>query len=171
MNRKTVLAAALAAGSLLGFTSVAQAVPAVVAPAGSYPAYPSAPIVYDTAGPVLMQPPPAPIYEAMPNARPGQLWSPGHYVWHDGRYMWQSGEWISARPGYAWQAPQWQQDPDGSWHLASGHWVSTDRLARLDRDAYGDMDNDGVRNADDRDRDGDGIANRNDDFPRDPNRS
>lgn len=167
MNRKHLVAAALAAGSLVG---IAHAAPAVVAGTTPY-----APPAYSTA-PVYVQPaPPAPIYEAVPAARQGYIWTPGHYVWDNGRYVWQAGQWLETRPGYAWQAARWEQRPDGSWYLASGHWVRTDNVTYDDRRGLrgpnGDLDGDGIRNADDRDRDGDGVANRNDDFPNNPNRS
>ncbi|HEX2548090.1 MAG TPA: hypothetical protein VHL79_24610 [Ramlibacter sp.] len=164
MNRK-ILLAALAAGSLLGAAGVANAVPAVVAPPG---AQPPGTIVYGHPGPatvythpgqvVLVQPaPPAPIYEAVPATREGYLWAPGHYVWDNGRYTWRAGQWIATRPGYAWQAARWEQRSDGSWYLVGGTWVRTDNVAGYDDRVL-------------RDRDGDGVINRNDRFPRDPGR-
>ena len=168
MNRKTLLAAALAGGALMGVSSVAQAVPAVVA---STP-YPGGPYV------IVQSAPPAPVYEAIPAPRQGWVWAPGHYEWRDGRYVWSSGRWVQDRPGWEWQEARWLQRPDGSWYLVSGQWVQNDRLShddrrggRFERGPNGDLDGDGVRNADDRDRDGDGVANRDDDFPNDPNRS
>src|SRR5262245_4311220 len=126
MNTKTLLAAALAAGSLMGLASVGHAAPAVVA--GTYaapaPYYNQAPTPYyngnrvysySTPAVVVQGPPPAPIYESVPASREGYIWAPGHYVWNDGRYMWRRGEWMASRPGYAWQAAQWQQRGDGSW--------------------------------------------------------
>lgn len=173
MNRKTLIAAALAAGSLMGVATVAQAVPAVVATPGTYA---TAPIVYGTPGQtvVLQTAPPAPIYEAVPAPREGYIWTPGHYVWQNGRYVWMGGQWMASRPGFAWQAAHWEQRGDGSWVLVSGHWVPADRVAyerRMERGPNGDMDHDGIRNADDDDRDGDGIANWRDDYPGNPNRS
>jgi hypothetical protein len=164
MHRKTLLAAALAGGTLMGISSVAQAVPAVVA---------SSPTV------VVQSAPPAPIYERVPAPREGWVWAPGHHDWRDGRYVWISGRWVQDRPGWDWQEARWIQRPDGSWYLAGGQWVRSDRYAydddmrdrRWERGPNGDLDDDGVRNADDRDRDGDGVANRNDDFPNNPRRS
>jgi hypothetical protein len=174
MNRKTLLAAALAAGSLMGVASVAQAVPAVVAgtyaspapvyvnpapvyvnpaPVYNYPAqvysYPSQPAV------VVQAAPPAPIYENVPAPREGYIWAPGHYDWRGGRYTWIQGGWIESRPGYAWQAAHWEQRSDGSWVLVQGNWVQTQNLAA--REPWGD-------------RDGDGVINRDDRAPRNPNR-
>lgn len=182
MKQKSLFAAALAAGALTGFASVAQAAPAVVAGTGygAPPAY-GAPPVYSYPGQTVyvQQPaPPAPIYESVPAPRAGYIWSPGYYSWDNGRYVWRGGEWLATRPGYAWQAARWEQRSDGSWHLVSGQWVRTDQYGYADRDdrrmnrgPNGDMDGDGIRNADDRDRDGDGVANRDDDFPSNPNRS
>src|SRR4051794_36692577 len=115
MNSKTLLAAALAAGSLMGVAGMAQATPAVVA--GTSPYYGGAPYgqpapVYGTPatvyGTVAVQaPPPAPIYEAVPAPRTGYIWAPGHYVWNNGRYEWHGGEWMASRAGYGWQAAHW----------------------------------------------------------------
>ncbi len=175
MNRKTLIAAALAAGSLVGVASVAHAVPAVVAGTGAAPAYP---YPYGHPQAVLVQPaPPAPLYEPVPAQRAGYIWAPGHYVWNGNQYVWQGGTWLEMRHGYAWQAPHWQQRADGSWYLAGGTWVRTDNLAydrgdrRMNRGPNGDMDHDGIRNADDDDRDGDGVANWRDNFPSNRNRS
>jgi hypothetical protein len=169
MNRKTLLAA-LAAGSLMGLASVAQAVPAVVAGTGYAPGYttnqgPSyygGVPVYNSVDQTVLLPryaPPAPLYEAVPSARQGYVWSPGHYVWDNGRYLWRGGEWMAAQPGYVWQAAHWQQRSDGSWYLAGGNWVRSDNVASIDgrRGPWGDRDRDGVINRDDR-------------YPRDPGR-
>jgi hypothetical protein len=173
MNRKSLLAAALAAGSLMGIASVAQAVPAVVAPSGTYysgpqgqvytypnqpyQTYPNQVYTYPSQPAVVVQAaPPAPIYEAVPAPREGSIWAPGHYEWRNGRYTWIQGGWIDARPGYAWQAAHWEQRSDGSWVLVQGSWVQTDSVAT--RGPWGD-------------RDGDGVVNRDDRFPRNPNRN
>lgn len=175
MKRHALLATALAAGSLMGIASVAQAVPAVVAgtPYGStvYQApapvytYPGQATVYGVPGQtvygqptVIVQPaPPAPMYERVPATREGYIWAPGHYVWDGGRYIWRGGEWMAARPGYAWQSAHWEQRSDGSWYLVGGTWVSSDTYAANRGWGYGD-------------RDGDGVINRDDRYPRDPSR-
>lgn len=160
MNRKTSLAAGIAALSLAGLAGTAQAVPAVVAPS---------PQVI-----VVQNAPPPPIAEAVPAARPGYVWAPGHYEWRDGRYVWMTGRWIDDQPGWVWQEARWMQRPDGSWVLAGGHWSRGDAVATYDprrhRGANGDLDGDGVMNRHDGDRDGDGVLNRHDDHPRDPTR-
>jgi hypothetical protein len=161
MNRNTLLAAALAGGALMGMSSVAQAVPAVVATSPHM---------------IVQAAPPAPIYEAVPAPREGWVWAPGHYEWRDGGFSWITGRWMRDRPGWEWEEARWLQRPDGSWVLAGGQWVRSDDFAYDDdrrgrRGPNGDLDGDGIRNADDRDRDGDGVANRDDDFPNNDRRS
>lgn len=140
MNRKTSLAAGVAALSLLGLAGTVQAVPAVVAPS---------PQVI-----VMQAAPPPPIAEAVPAPRAGFAWAPGHYEFRDGRYVWHTGSWIQDRPGWTWQEARWLQRPDGSWVLAGGHWAQGHAIASFDpsrhRGANGDFDGDGVRNWDDR---------------------
>jgi hypothetical protein len=167
MQSRTLIAATLAAGALMGMGTAAQAVPAVVAGTTVY-----------------VQPaPPAPMYEAMPAPRAGYVWTPGHYEWRGDRYEWNTGRWLETRPGWAWQESRWQQRPDGSWFLAGGQWVRQDNYSAYDERTqdrrwhserygpYGDRDGDGIANRDDRDRDGDGVPNRYDNYPDDPNRS
>ena len=58
--------------------------------------------------------------------------------------------------------------------LVNGAWVPSDAMAyepRGHRGANGDLDGDGIRNADDDDRDGDGVVNWRDTYPGNPNRS
>jgi hypothetical protein len=158
MNRKILIAAALAAGSLVG---VAHAVPAVVATPGTY--Y-SGPQVYGYPGQtvIVQSAPPAPVYEAVPSPRAGYIWTPGHYEWRDGRYVWMTGSWLESRPGYAWRPAHWEQRGDGSWLLVGGNWVQTDNYAyRQDQRSY----------RGDRDRDGDGVRNRDDRYPDNPYRN
>ena len=114
MFRQTLIAAAVAAGSMMGLGSVAQAVPAVVY---TGPAY------------VVQAAPPPPLYEAAPAARAGYIWTPGYYEWRGDRYVWTSGRWLETRQGYAWQQPRWQQRGDGSWYLVGGQWVRGDNMA------------------------------------------
>jgi len=170
MKHKSLIAAALAAGSLLGVAGLANAAPAVVAGTVPYtsstPYYGGAPAPYYGStqvynGVVVQSAPPAPLYEAVPASREGYIWAPGHYVWDNGRYVWRGGEWMASRPGYAWQAAHWEQRTDGSWYLVGGTWVRTDNYAYHDN---------GRREWQYRDRDGDGVINRDDRYPRDPNR-
>ena len=159
MIRKFALAAT-AAAALMGVASTSYAIPAVVAEVA----------------------PPAIVHERIPPPREGFVWAPGHYEWRNGNYVWVSGYWIRERPGFEWEEARWVRRPDGSWRFIAGHWVERDDFAyddeRHDRrersrrfGPYGDLDRDGIMNQDDRDRDGDGVSNRNDDFPNNPNRS
>lgn len=172
MQRKTVLAAALAAGSLLGLMGTAQAVPAVVANTGTY--YPGTTVIPTQPGTVVVpapgttvytqtvtvQPaPPAPLVEAVPSPREGYVWAPGHYEWRNGQYVWLQGEWMTARPGFAWRAGHWEQAANGSWVFVAGHWMRGDGSVAYNtaRGPFGDLD-------------GDGVINRDDRYPRDPTR-
>jgi hypothetical protein len=62
---------------------------------------------------------------------------------------------MTARPGYVWQPAQWAQRADGSWYLVGGAWVPGETYRQRRRG----------------DRDGDGIANWDDDYPNDYYRS
>ena len=90
----------------------------------------------------LKTPPPPPRAERVPPPRRGDVWAPGHYETRGNRYVWVRGEYVRARPGYAYRAPEWRER-DGRWEYSRGRW----------------------------DRDGDGVPNRNDRRPSNPNRS
>lgn len=98
--------------------------------------------------------PPAPQYEVVPAPRAGYIWSPGHYVYRDGRHVWVGGSYIVERPGHVYHAPRWVER-SGRWHYQPPRW---------------DRDGDGVPNRVDRDRDGDRVPNRFDSRPNNPNR-
>jgi len=128
--------------------------------------------------------PPAPRVEVVPSPRHGYVWAPGHYEWRGGQYAWVDGHWLSARNGYEYREPRWVQRGNGEWMMVGGNW---ERGAYGDRDhdgvpnrydadnrrfgPNGDLDRDGIPNARDRDRDGDGVRNRDDRFPDDRRRS
>lgn len=109
---------------------------------------------------IITMAPPAPMQEVVPAPRRGKEWVPGHYEWRGNRHQWVRGYWVNARPGYAYNAPRWVER-DGRWFMEQGRWVRGGR----------DRDGDGVRNRNDRDRDGDGVRNRNDRQPNNPNRN
>ena len=98
--------------------------------------------------------PPAPQYEVVPAPRPGHIWSPGHYVYRDGRHVWVAGSYIAERPGYVYHAPRWVER-SGRYYYQAPRW---------------DRDGDGVPNRVDRDKDGDGVPNRFDSRPANPSR-
>jgi hypothetical protein len=142
---------------------------------------------------VIVGAPPPPIYERVPVARRGYVWSPGHWEWNGRRHNWVRGLWLVERPGYAYSAPTWYQD-NGRWQMRPAAWSRgdrdhdgvPDRFERprhdgdRDRDGVpdrferprqgGDRDHDGVPNRFDHDRDGDGVPNRNDRAPDNPRR-
>jgi len=142
MKRNALFATLLAAGTMLG-SATAFAVPAVVV---------------DVA-------PPAPRAEVVPAPRAGRVWVEGHYQWRGGEYAWVPGHWMGARNGMHWEQARWEQR-DGQWVFMEGHW------ARGGGERYG-MNNrdDRSRPWGQRDSDGDGVRNRNDRFPNNPNRS
>jgi hypothetical protein len=71
-------------------------------------------------------PPPAPIYEAVPVARPGYVWAPGFWRWEGTRHVWAPGHWMGERRGYHWVPDRWDHHGNG-YHHEEGHW---DRDAR-----------------------------------------
>jgi hypothetical protein len=126
---------------------------------------------------VIIGAPPPPIYERVPVARHGYVWSQGHWEWNGRRHVWAPGVWLADRPGYAYSAPVWYQDR-GHWQMRQGGWLRGGNAGGRDRDrdgvpdrferphrGYGDRDHDGVPNRYDRDRDGDGVPNRYDRAP------
>jgi hypothetical protein len=96
-------------------------------------------------GIIVDRPPPPPRAEQMPRARAGHEWAPGHWVWRHGEYVWVRGHWMGARRGMRWVPEQWVER-DGRWQLRPGHWARPG------------------------DRDRDGIPNRLDAHPNNPNR-
>ena len=96
---------------------------------------------------VVRQAPPAPRVETVPEARRGHVWVPGHYDWRGKRYVWVKGTYMRERRGYMYDAPAWEEH-DGRWHRTGGNWRRGNR-----------------------DNDGDGVKNRDDARPNNPNRN
>lgn len=94
---------------------------------------------------VVSNAPPAARYEAVPRARRGYEWSPGYWNWNGKTHRWTKGHWERTRKGHYYQRAEWQQTSDG-WRLRRGGWQAGDR-------------------------DGDGVPNRQDRQPNNPNRS
>jgi hypothetical protein len=94
---------------------------------------------------VVRQAPPPPRHEVVPAARHGYVWAPGYWNYNGHRYVWTKGHWERERAGYAWRRPEWRQGPRG-WEMDRGGWNRGDR-------------------------DGDGVPNRHDSRPNNPNRS
>jgi hypothetical protein len=95
---------------------------------------------------VVRQAPPEPRSERTPQARRGYVWAPGYWNWSNNRHVWVRGHWERERRGYVYNQPAWEER-DGRWHMRRGNWERTRR-----------------------DRDGDGVPNRYDDRPNNPNR-
>ena len=107
--------------------------------------------------------PPAPRYEVAPAPRAGFTWIPGHYEWQGNQYTWMEGHWVRERQGYAYVEPRWVQRANGQWYMVGNNWER--------RGPNGDRDGDGIANRDDPDNrrfgpygdlDRDGIQNRYD---------
>jgi hypothetical protein len=109
--------------------------------------------------------PPAPLVEAVPIAPPGRVWVPGHYEWNGHRYHWTRGYFVAARPGYDYRAANWVQRGD-RWIYEPGGWVvlSNGPGRHGQGHAYGHERGHG------RDSDHDGVPNRFDRHPNNPNR-
>lgn len=120
---------------------------AAFAPVQAQAAHPRAEVI------VIKKAPPAPRREAVPAARRGFEWVSGYWDWNGRRHEWVAGHWEKIRPGYAYQRAQWRQDRNG-WHLERGGWHQSRQVA-VHRD---------------RDRDRDGVPNRHDARPNNPNR-
>jgi hypothetical protein len=98
---------------------------------------------------IVRQAPPEPRSERVPAPRRGYVWAPGHWEWKHGNHVWQRGHWVRERRGYVYREPVWRER-DGRWVMTRGGWE---------------------RQRERRDRDGDGVPNRHDDRPNNPNRS
>ena len=66
--------------------------------------------------------PPVQRVEVVPAARPGHVWSRGHWVWRNHHYVWVRGHWVRARYGYRWSHPHWAAHYN-RWHYVPGHWA------------------------------------------------
>jgi hypothetical protein len=81
--------------------------------------------------------PPAARYEAIPAPRAGYTWSTGYWNMKGKKHTWQAGHWERERAGFHFTQPAWTQR-DNRWELKKGRWNK------------GDRDNDGVPNKKDR---------------------
>lgn len=97
---------------------------------------------------IITQQPPAARSEAVPAPRRGYEWAPGYWAYRNNTYTWVAGRWNQARRGQYWVPEQWVEKK--TWVLEPGRWVRGQRG---------------------NDRDGDGVRNRNDSNPNNPNRN
>ena len=81
--------------------------------------------------------PPPPRVEVVPAPRRGYVWVPGYWGWRGNRHYWVGGTWVRERRGYAYAHPGWVQEGD-HWRFNRGGWNR------------GDRDHDGVPNRFDR---------------------
>jgi hypothetical protein len=95
---------------------------------------------------VVREAPPEPRSERTPPPRRGYVWAPGYWDWRSNHHVWVRGHWVRARSGYAYNQPACEER-EGQWHMRRGGWERTRR-----------------------DRDGDGVPNRYDERPNNPNR-
>jgi hypothetical protein len=86
--------------------------------------------------------PPAPRYEVVPAPRSGYVWSNGNWQYDGRQHVWAAGEWQPVRQGYVYSQPRWVEN-NGRWAYQGSRW----------------------------DRDGDGVPNRMDAAPNNPNRN
>ena len=103
-----------------------------------------APVVANAADMYFNVAPPERRYEAVPAARRGYVWVPGYWNGRGNRHVWQKGHWERSRAGYAYIQPNWIVR-DNRWQLERGGWRRGDR-------------------------DRDGVPNRFDRAPNNPNR-
>ena len=89
-------------------------------------------------------PPPMRV-EVTPAPRHGYLWTPGYWNAQNNKHVWRAGRWERERTGYHFVQPTWTQR-DNRWEFQRGRWNRGDR-------------------------DGDGVPNRVDRAPDNPNRS
>lgn len=96
---------------------------------------------------VVREAPPALRVERIPEPRRGYTWQGGHWEWQHQHHVWIRGTWLRDRPGYVYHQPAWAER-NGKWEMSRGSW------------ARGNRDNDH-----------DGVPNRVDARPNNPNRN
>lgn len=94
---------------------------------------------------ILREAPPPLREEVMPPTRRGHVWSAGHCEWRQSQHQWVAGRWIRERRGYHYNQPTWVERY-GGWQMERAQWRRGDR-------------------------DGDGVPNRQDRAPNNPNRN
>jgi hypothetical protein len=98
--------------------------------------------------------PPAAPYEAVPAPRPGYVWAPGYYDYRNNHYVWTKGHWEHEHKGQYWHPSRWVEH-DGRYSLERGGWHHERYVENRE----------GMR-----DRDHDGVPDRYDNHPNNPER-
>ncbi len=88
--------------------------------------------------------PPALRVETAPEPRRGHVWVAGHWEWRNREHVWVAGSFIPERRGYYYNQPEWVENKH--WSMNRGYWKRGDR-------------------------DGDGVPDRMDRAPNNPNRN
>lgn len=113
---------------------------AIVTAAGTLGAVTVAQTSAASVGVYVQVPPPVARVEFIPGPRVGYVWAPGYWEWRGHRHVWIGGTWVRARHGYHYRPHRWVER-QGGWYLDRARW----------------------------DRDGDGIPDRFDRHPNNPN--
>lgn len=117
------------------------AVTAIIAATMGLAAIPATSVAADV---YLRVAPPAPRVEVVPAPRAGYLWVPGYWDARGHRHHWVKGHYERERRGYRFSEPRWVER-DNRWYIERPRWQRGDR-------------------------DRDGVPNRMDRAPNNPNR-
>jgi hypothetical protein len=98
--------------------------------------------------------PPSPRYEVVPAPRAGYVWVPGYWDWRGNHHVWAKGHWEREHHGMYWHPNRWTES-NGHYILERGRWDKE----RFVENNHGSGD-----------RDHDGVPNRYDRAPDNPNR-
>lgn len=90
--------------------------------------------------------PPAPRHEVVPAERHGYAWAPGYWDRRGHEWVWVKGHWEKEHRNMHWHPHHWVER-DGHWVREGGRW---DRERYVERGPMGDRDHDGVPNRYDR---------------------
>jgi hypothetical protein len=89
--------------------------------------------------------PPAPRHEVIPAPRAGYVWEPGYYDYRGHHYAWTEGHWVREKHGMFYHPTHWVQR-DGRWTKEGGRWDKERYVENHEYRGNGDRDHDGVPN-------------------------